>query len=50
MTPGFGGEERQDALTRELISWELYQVQVDKYGSVARFRGLSWVRYDRRRV
>ena len=31
MTIGFGGADRRDALSRELIGWELYQVHVDKY-------------------
>ena len=31
LTIGFGGADRRDALSRELIGWELYQVHVDKY-------------------
>jgi hypothetical protein len=31
MTVGFGAADRRDALTRELVGWERYQVQVGKY-------------------
>ncbi len=31
MTLGFGNGHKREALQQELIGWELYQVQVDKY-------------------
>lgn len=31
MTLGFGDKQKQEALIQELIGWELYQVQIDKY-------------------
>lgn len=31
MTSGFGNADKQKSLQQELLGWELYQVQVDKY-------------------